>query len=204
MKKESLTAFNDGVIAIIVTLMVLDIHPTGLSGPDVRSLLWHIGAYAVSFVVTAIFWLNVHTLLDPLKDVSALGVWMNLLLLFFLSLTPLPTEALGRTPASPAAHVFFAAVMFLAAVAYALLHWTVDAQLTYSTPAARLFLHIKNGASTALFAAAMPLALVSVWISGGIFVLVPALYFVPTAHLKREPDGTAGKDASAGDDVGPR
>ena len=189
MKKESLQAFNDGVVAIIITLMVLNIHAPGTGGArlaaaDFWEVAREIGVYALTFVIVAIFWMNTHVLLDSIECVGHGSVWLNLLLLFSLSLTPLPTETLAEHPRAVSAHLFFGAVMTFAAVAYAIFHRAIEADLNVSDDA-KHSLRSKNTIAALLFAASLPLAVVSTWISLGIFVLVPAIYFLPSRHLVR-------------------
>ncbi len=126
MKKESLNAFNDGVIAIIVTLMVLEIKLPDMAWNALRPMLEHLGIYAISFIIVSIFWVNTHTMLDPVPCVTPKAVWLNLLFLFTLSLLPLPTEAVGENPRSVVAHVFLGTVLTLCALMYALLHHSLE------------------------------------------------------------------------------
>lgn len=182
MKKDALMTFNDGVIAIIVTLMVLDIDLPTLNAAGVKSLLLHVGIYFISFMIVAIFWQNLHAMLDPLPCVSRLTVWLNLMQLFTLSLVPLPTEALGEHPTQLSSHVFFGLTM-TAAVVYAMLHKSVEADLPVQSQDVRRYLNRKNWLSTSMFAISPLLALLSTRLSMAIFILIPAVYFLPSRHL---------------------
>lgn len=183
MKKESLMTFTDGVIAIIVTLMVLDIRLPNHDAARFTAMLLHIGIYAISFTIVAIFCQNLHAMLDSLECVTRLSVWLTLSELFFLSLVPLPTEALGEHPRALASHVFFGVTLTLAALVYAALHKSVEADLPVQSDEARRYLNRKNWLSTALFAVSPLLALLSTWLSLALFIIVPALYFLPSRHL---------------------
>jgi uncharacterized membrane protein len=185
MKKESLLTFNDGVIAIIITLMVLDIKLPGSGVADYRGMLLHIGIYAISFVMVAILWVNLHAMLDRIECVGPKAIWRNLLVLFCMSLTPLPPEAVGEHPRDVSSHVFMASVMLLVALMYAFRHHAIEDQWALPV-AARRELSRKNWMAVGLFAVAIPLAFVSTWISLAIFIAVPALYFLPSKHLVRE------------------
>ena len=180
-------AFNDGVIAIIVTLMVFNIHLPPLNAGGVRDLGIHVGIYGLSFFFVAMYWLNLHAMLDAVPCVSPFSVWTNLLLLFVLSLVPLPTQALGEHPTLRSSHVFFGGVMAVAAAVYAVLHRSVEDDLPVTSDVARLQLRRKNWMSAAVFAASPLLALVSVWLSMAIFIGVPAVWFRPSKHLS-QPD----------------
>src|SRR5476651_2129448 len=96
MKKEQLATFNDAVIAIVITLMVLEIKLPTMTPDNLWALAQHILVYGLSFLMVAIVWLNLRIILMPLEVVDNKIIWLDLALLFTISLIPLPTEALGE------------------------------------------------------------------------------------------------------------
>jgi uncharacterized membrane protein len=177
-------AFSDGVIAVIITIMVLDLkppHETTLAG------LWAIAPsfaiYGLSFIVVAAFWVNHHHLLLAARRPDPLYMWSNINLLFWLSLIPFVTAYLGEHREAPLAVAFYAAVLSIASFSFLYLTWAV---LRHHPPAERAGfgrLSFKGVLSGALYAAAAPLAYVSIYASYAVFVLIPISYFLPDRKL---------------------
>jgi uncharacterized membrane protein len=186
MGTNRLEAFSDGVIAIIITIMVLE-----LQAPRDTTLaaLVRVGpiflSYALSFVVVAIMWVNHHHLMHAAKRADAALLWANNVLLFWMSLIPFVTRYLGTNPRAPFAVALYGAVLALCAAAFTWLRHIVnqghrhDPELNeYNQRMLR-----KSAYSTSLYALSAPLAYVSTNLSFLIFVLIPALYFLPERKL---------------------
>jgi len=184
--KARLEAFSDGVIAIILTLMVLEIKRPHLSGDAsadfhaLRELLPHLVIYLLSFLITAIIWVNHHHMFHLVKSVDAKVLWYNLNLLFWMSLIPLPTGLLGEQPASPLVNAFYGAVLFMMSASYYFLRCTAQGRMYEAVSGAeKRVRNRKNLISAGLYLSSIPLAFVSVQVSWAIFLLVPAAYFIP-------------------------
>lgn len=189
LSKSRIEAFSDGVIAIIITIMVLELHIPEISQTAndgaLWNALWHlvpkISAYLLSFVVVGILWINHHTLFDKLPHSTTGLVWYNAFLLFSMSLIPLPTaflaENLNRIPAV----MFYGMVMFLNAFAFFLMRQYIEKKaklIPYNE-----HIHRSNLMSTLLYAGSVPLAILSVYFSYFIFLLIPVWYFLPDKRV---------------------
>lgn len=190
MNKTRIEAFSDGVIAIIITIMVLELHIPDLKNNFSNQDVWHslfqlvpkILAYLLSFVVVAIFWVNHHSLFDKLPNSNSKLVWYNAFLLFAMSLIPLPTAFLSEHFYLYQASMFYGFVMFLNAFAFLLLRRYVEVKaklITYNA-----LIHKSNMISTSLYFLSIPLSLVSVYLSFIIFVGIPIWYFLPEKFHK--------------------
>ncbi len=185
MNKNRLEAFSDGVIAIIITIMVLELHipdlREGFSDADVWAALLHLlpklAAYLLSFLVVAIMWLNHHALFDKLPHSTAVLVWHNAFLLFTMSLIPLPTAFLSEHPTLSQAAMLYGLVMFLNALAFLLMRRYVEGRAGLLPPNATV--RRSNLLSTALYCSSIPLSLLSVYLSFVIFIIIPVWYFLP-------------------------
>lgn len=190
MNKNRIEAFSDGVIAIIITIMVLELHIPELNenftAHDVwvalLSLVPKLMAYLLSFIVVAILWLNHHSLFDKIPHSTSRLVWYNAFLLFAMSLIPLPTAFLAKHPMLYQAGMFYGFVMFLNAFAFYLMrrYIEVGAQLI---PYNRM-LQRSNMISSGLYFLSIPLALISVYFSFIIFIGIPVWYFLPDKFHK--------------------
>ena len=190
MNKNRVEAFSDGVIAIIITIMVLELHipdlKEGFNNADIWAALGHLVpkllAYLLSFIVVAIMWLNHHAIFDKILHSNSKLVWFNMFLLFSMSLIPLPTAFLAEHPFLYQAAMFYGFIMFLNAFAFLLMrrYIEIDAKLLpYSA-----IVQKSNLISTTLYFLSMPLALVSVYLSFIIFVGIPLWYFLPDKFHK--------------------
>ncbi|HLG73472.1 MAG TPA: TMEM175 family protein [Chloroflexota bacterium] len=186
MTKSRLEAFSDGVIAILITIMVLDLKaPAGAALSDLWGLAPELGMYALSFVIVGIYWNNHHHLFLATRRISGGVLWANLHLLFWLSLVPFVTRWLGQTDAAPLTTAAYGAVLLLAAVAYGILvQVLLHCQPPGSTLAKAVGGDLKGNVSIALYAAALPLAFVSPNVSLGLYTLVAIIWFVPDRRIE--------------------
>jgi uncharacterized membrane protein len=184
--KTRLEAFSDGVIAILITIMVLELKvPHGADLDALRPVLPVFLTYVLSFVIVGIYWVNHHHMLHATSSVSGGILWANLHLLFWLSLFPFVTGWMGENHFAPFPTAVYGAVMLLAAIAYTLLARAIVAREGRgSRLAAALGRDVKGKASLALYAASVPLAFVSQWLSDAIFVAVALVWLVPDRRIE--------------------
>jgi uncharacterized membrane protein len=186
MSKGRLEAFSDGVLAIIITIMVLELRPPTEADPS--ALLPKIPqflSYLLSFVFVGIYWNNHHHLLQAARNVNGSALWANLHLLFWLSLTPFVTSWMGETCFGAWPVAAYGSVMLLSGSAYFLLtrvllaHHGQDSAL-----AAALGSDVKGKASVLIYAVAIPLAFVEVYAACGLYVLVALMWLVPDRRIE--------------------
>ena len=189
MTTNRLEAFSDGVIAIIVTIMVLELHapaqPTMAAlGKIAPSLI----SYALSFLVVAIMWVNHHHLIHAIHKVTARLLWSNLFLLFWLSLVPFVTDYLGKNHSEPLAVALYGLDLTFCGWSFYLLRIVLTLQDRHNPQLAEYHagMQRKNAFSGSLYSLSVPLAYVSIYASFFIFVLVPAMYFLPEKRLAGE------------------
>jgi uncharacterized membrane protein len=189
-------AFSDGVIAIIITLMILEVHAPTLDEngdfKDIPTFLHHLVAYCMSFLMLGIYWVNHHNFFHKIKEGDRKLLWMNLNLLFWMSLIPLPTGFLGSYYTKPIASVFYGAVLFMTSIsftwmgAYASKIGLFGEQIPKDVQKRNMR---RNRLGLGLYLAAMGLAYVNVFISFGIFIFIAAMYFMPKLGIvKKESD----------------
>jgi len=186
MTTGRLEAFSDGVIAIIVTIMVLELRAP--SQPTLAALLKVAPvfiSYALSFLVVAIMWVNHHHLIHAVHKVTARLLWSNVYLLFWMSLVPFVTDYLGKNYREPMAVALYGLDLVLCASAFYLLRIVLVQQDGHDSALAEYHASIqrKNAFSAALYLASVPLAYVSIYASFFIFALIPAMYFLPEKML---------------------
>lgn len=191
MNKTRLEAFSDGVIAILITIMVLEFKlPHGDDWAALRPLLPVVMTYLLSFVFLGTYWNNHHHLLHATSRINGGILWANLHLMFWLSLTPFATGWMGEHPFAPTPTAVYGAVQFLSGAAYKILqHAIVTEAGPRSALAAALARDTKGKVSVALYAVAIPLAYLNPWVSAGLYVCVALLWLVPDRRL--EGSGTA-------------
>jgi len=184
--KQRLEAFSDGVIAIIITVMVLEMKvPQGADRAALRPLIPVLLSYVLSFVFLGIYWSNHHHLLQAVRHVNGRVLWANLHLLFWLSLTPFVTSWMGENHFAAWPVAVYGAVLLLAAVAYFILTRELIAlHGRDSTLAAALGSDMKGKASLVLYAAAIPLAFWHPWIACALYVLVAVLWLIPDRRIE--------------------
>jgi uncharacterized membrane protein len=187
MSKGRLEAFSDGVIAIIITIMVLEMKvPHGADIEALRPLFPVFVSYVLSYVFVGIYWTNHHHLLQAVERVNGRILWRNLHLLFWLSQVPFATGWMGENHFAPWPTAAYGFVMLMAGVAY---YFLVRAILAHhgkdSRVATALGSDIKGKVSVLLYLVAVPMAFVNRWVAGGIYVLVALVWFVPDSRIER-------------------
>jgi len=186
MSKGRLEAFSDGVIAIIITIMVLEMKaPHGALPSDLGPVIPSFLSYVLSFVFLGIYWNNHHHLLHATERINGKVLWANLHLLFWLSLTVFVTGWLGEHHSAAVPTAVYGVVLFMAAVAYTILVRTLlAAQGPKSRLAAAIGSDFKGNLSLALYASAILLAFVNQWISDAIYVVVVLMWLVPDRRIE--------------------
>jgi len=187
MGKDRLAAFSDGVIAIIITIMVLELKvPHGADWAALKSLAPNLVAYVLSFVYLAIYWNNHHHMLHTVTRVDGLILWANSHLLFWLSLIPAATAWMGENFLSPLPTAIYGATLLMPAIAYFLLERAiVHQQGRDSVLASAIGRDLKGKLSPLLYAAAIVLAFVSPWLSIALYVLVAVIWLIPDRRIER-------------------
>lgn len=186
MSKGRLEAFSDGVIAIIITIMVLELKiPHGADWDALRAVIPALLTYMLSFVFLGIYWNNHHHMLHATHRINGRILWANLHLLFWLSLTPVVTAWVADSHFASLPTAVYGGVLLLAAVAYQILQTAiVAAQGPTSTLATAVGSDLKGKLSTALYLAAIPLAFANRWISIGIYVFVALVWLIPDPRIE--------------------
>ncbi|HVS67517.1 MAG TPA: TMEM175 family protein [Mycobacteriales bacterium] len=186
MPKGRLEAFSDGVIAILITIMVLELHvPHGSGIHALRPLVPIFFTYLLSFVYLGIYWNNHHHLLQATHKINGVILWANLHLLFWLSLFPFTTGWMGENHFRPTPCAVYGVVCVGAAVAYYLLQLAiVREQGEGSLVAEALGRDLKGKISPLLYVAAVPLAFVSRWISVALYVGVAGIWLIPDRRME--------------------
>ena len=192
MQKNRLEAFSDGVIAIIITIMVLALPiPDGnmLAALKTKSLPMIFFSYLLSFFYVGIYWNNHHHMLHATKKVSGGILWANLHFLFWLSLFPFATAWMGKTwenPPPPTPTAVYGFILLMAALAYYILQSAIIRKEGRNAMlAAAIGPDWKGKSSPPIYLAAIPLAFVSPWISNALFILVALIWFVPDRRIER-------------------
>jgi uncharacterized membrane protein len=187
MHKNRLEAFSDGVLAIIITIMVLELKvPQGSDLAALKPLVPVLMSYVLSFIYVGIYWNNHHHLLNTIKHVSGGILWANLHLLFWLSLFPFTTGWMGENHVAPTPTAIYGAVLLAAAIAYYILQRVIIAhQGRDSLLAAALGSDWKGKLSPVLYLVAVPLAFVNPLIASGIYGFVALLWLIPDRRIER-------------------
>lgn len=187
MHKGRLEAFSDGVIAILITIMVLELKvPHGGDFAALGRLLPVFLSYVLSFTYLGIYWNNHHHLLQAAKHVDGRVLWANLHLLFWLSLIPFTTGWMGENHFEPATVLLYGVVLFGSAIAYFILARSLVAlHGRESTIAVALGRDWKGRSSVIVYAVAMGLAPVNVWIACALYVAVAILWLVPDRRIEK-------------------
>jgi uncharacterized membrane protein len=187
MKTTRLEAFSDGVIAIIITIMVLELKtPAGHDWSSLRPLAPVFSAYVLSFVFVGIYWNNHHHMIHVSERVSGSVLWANLHLLFWLSLIPFTTAWMGESHVAALPTALYGFVLMMAGLAYYILKTTlITAQGPRSRLEAALGSDFKGKLSVVLYPVGMAMALVNPWISVTIYVLVALMWLVPDRRIER-------------------
>ncbi len=189
MSKTRLEAFSDGVIAIIITIMVLELRPPdGADLESLKHLSQELCAYTLSFALLGIYWNNHHVLVAATRRVTGGVLWANLHLLFWLSLVPFATAWMGRNADRPVPIAIYGGVLFLDAIAYSILQTTIIAADGRGSKLAQAVGHdVKGSLSLASYAAAIVLAFVNYWLSYTLYVFVALIWLVPDRRIAPHP-----------------
>lgn len=187
MVKGRLEAFSDGVIAIIITIMVLELkipHESDLAA--LRPLIPTFLSYVLSFVHIGIYWNNHHHLFQAVRQVNGSTLWANLHLLFWLSLVPFVTAWMGENHFAALPVALYGVVILLAAIAY----FTLTRTLVFhhgqdSTLANALGRNFKGKSSVLIYAVTIPLAFAIPWLACALYVLVAVLWLIPDRRIEK-------------------
>ena len=186
MTRTRLEAFSDGVIAILITIMVLELKvPHGTDWQALRPLVPVYLTYVLSFIFLGIYWNNHHHMLHATERVNGAILWANLHLLFWLSLIPFGTGWMGENHAAPLPTALYGVLLLMAAIAYTILQMTI---IAHQGPHSKLHEAVggdfKGKISIALYVAALPLAFVRSWIAIGLYVVVALMWLVPDRRIE--------------------
>lgn len=186
MTKGRLEAFSDGVIAILITIMVLELKiPHEATSEALRPLIPVFLTYVLSYVFLGIYWNNHHHMLHMVDRVNGRILWANLHLLFWLSLVPFVTGWMGENHFAALPTAFYGVVMLAAGVAYLILQKAIVAhQGPSSKLAAALGTDLKGTLSAVLYAIAIPFAFINQWISDAIYVGVALMWLIPDKRIE--------------------
>jgi uncharacterized membrane protein len=187
MTKGRLEAFSDGVIAIIITIMVLEMkvpHSGGLE--DLRPLLPLFLSYVLSFLYVGIYWNNHHHMLHTATTVTGAMLWANLHLLFWLSLFPFATGWMGENHFTAVPTVLYGVVLLMAAIAYLVLQQTIIRAQGHGSLLKKAVGHDWKGKlSSLLYVLAIVAALRFAWLGQGIFVIAALIWLIPDRRIEK-------------------
>ena len=186
MNKTRLEAFSDGVLAIIITIMVLELKiPHGANLAALKPLLPVFLNYVLSFVYLGIYWNNHHHLLQATRRINGRILWANLHLLFWLSLVPFATGWMGENHFAPLPTALYGVVLLSAAIAYTLLqHMIIKHHGSDYVLASAVGKDRKGKISLALYISAIPLAFVNQWIADAFYIIVAATWLIPDRRIE--------------------
>jgi len=187
MGKTRLEAFSDGVIAILITIMILELKtPEGSDLHALRPLVPTLLTYVLSFVLLGIYWNNHHHMLSTTEHANGAVLWANLHLLFWLSLVPFVTGWMGEHHFEPLPTAVYGVVQFAAAIAYTILQSAIiRLEGPRSKLAAAVKKDVKGKLSAIMWFVAIPLAFVQTWIALGLYVAVACIWLVPDRRIER-------------------
>ena len=187
MKTTRLEAFSDGVLAIIITIMVLEMKaPEGASWSDLRPVVSVFLTYLMSFVYVGIYWNNHHHMLQATERVTGGVLWANLHLLFWLSLIPFVTRWMEETHFAPAPTALYGAVLLMSALAYVLMQtMIISIQGSNSKLLQAVGSDVKGKASLVLYLTAMASAFWEPWIAVALYVLVALMWLTPDRRIEK-------------------
>jgi len=186
MNRTRLEAFSDGVLAIIITIMVLEIKvPHGNDFEALKPLIPVVISYILSFIYIGIYWNNHHHMMHTVKHITGAILWANLHLLFWLSLVPFTTGWIGENHFDPIPMAMYGIVLLMAAIAYFILQTTIiRAQGEQSLLARAIGNDIKGKMSPILYLLAIGSNFVSQWISGSLYILVALIWLIPDRRIE--------------------
>ncbi len=187
MHKGRLEAFSDGVLAIILTIMVLEIKvPHGADFAAIRPQLPRFLSYVLSFVYVGIYWNNHHHMLSSTSRVNGRILWANLYLLFWLSLTPFASGWMGENHFAPNTLALYGFVLLMAGFAY----WVLQNSIIAQDGAGSVLAHaigrdLKGKSSPPLYSLGILASFWNQWVAGGIYVFVALMWLVPDRRIER-------------------
>jgi uncharacterized membrane protein len=187
LNKSRLEAFSDGVIAILITIMVLELRiPEGADWAALRPIIPVFITYVLSFVMLGIYWNNHHHLIHAADRITGEILWANLHLLFWLSLVPFATGWMGRNHFAPLPTAVYGGLLLLAAVSYTILVRTIiAAQGPHSRLKEAIGGDTKGYVSLTMYATAVPLAFVNEWFAYALYVAVALIWLIPDRRLEQ-------------------
>jgi uncharacterized membrane protein len=188
MNKSRLEAFSDGVLAIIITIMVLEIKaPEDDSFESLQRLIPVFLSYVLSFIYVGIYWNNHHHMLQVVKKINGSILWSNLFLLFWLSLIPFATSWIGEHHFSAVPMSVYGFVLLMCAIAYNILqNKIIKLEGSDSILHRAVENDLKGKISTLAYVSAIPLAFVSPWISGLIYIAIALLWIIPDSRIEKQ------------------
>jgi TMEM175 potassium channel family protein len=186
MSKSRLEAFSDGVFAILITILVLELKvPTETDWNALLPLIPIFLTYVLSFIFLGIYWNNHHHMFQAVERVNGKMLWANTHLLFWLSLVPFITGWMGENHSAPVPTALYGFVLLMAAIAYTILQMLI---IAHHGPGSKLAVAVgtdwKAKLSLTLYLASIPLAFVNQWISDALFILVALLWLVPDSRIE--------------------
>jgi uncharacterized membrane protein len=186
MNRTRLEAFSDGVLAIIITIMVLEIKvPHGADFAALKPLIPVVISYILSFIYIGIYWNNHHHMMHTVKHVSGGILWANLHLLFWLSLVPFTTGWIGENHFAPITMAVYGIVLLMAAIAYFILQTVIiRVQGEHSLLARAIGIDIKGKMSPILYMLGIGTSFIDQWISGALYVLVALIWLIPDKRIE--------------------
>jgi uncharacterized membrane protein len=186
MNTSRMEAFSDGVIAIIITIMVLELKvPHGANLAALLPLIPKFMGYVLSFTYVGIYWNNHHHMLHATKEVSGSILWANLNLLFWLSMFPVVTDWVGESPTASVPTAVYGAILMLAAVSYWLLqHMIIAMQGPHSLLKRAVGNDWKGKLSPFLYASGIAIAFRSTWMSQALYLFVALLWLIPDRRIE--------------------
>ena len=187
MTKGRMEAFSDGVIAILITIMVLEMKVPHGAGWDALGPLWPVFlSYVLSFIFLGIYWNNHHHLLQAVQHVNGSILWANMHLLFWLSLIPFLTGWVGQNDFAPLPVALYGVDLLFAGCAYYVLAHCLAATHGHDSALAKaLGRDVKGKASVLIYAVAIPTAFASAWLAWGLYVVVALIWLVPDRRIER-------------------
>ncbi|HEY1578957.1 MAG TPA: TMEM175 family protein [Terracidiphilus sp.] len=187
MSKSRLEAFSDGVLAIIITIMVLELHvPQGRDFAALRPILPILLTYLLSFVYIGIYWNNHHHLLHATRHVRGSVLWANLHLLFWLSLLPIVTGWMGSSGFAPDPTALYGMILLMSGIAYWILVQAIIRGEGDDSLVKRAVGKDRKGViSVVLYAVAIPFAFFGHWIAHAIYVVVALIWLIPDRRIER-------------------
>jgi len=186
MSKERLEAFTDGVLAVVITIMVLDLKvPSGSTFSSLRAGIPVLLAYVLSFANVGIFWNNHHHMLQITERINGMVLWANLFLLFWMSLVPFAIRWMDDTHFAAAPTAAYGIVLVMSSIAYI---WLERSIIACNGPNSKLARAVggdlKSEVSLAIYVLAIPLSFVRPWLALLLYVLVAALWFIPDRRIE--------------------